>query len=389
MVHKKNEPAKFIEIFSGQASKSGHDSCGDVISYVRTPEATTAILCDGLGSGVKANLAATMCPARLTELLRLDFPLRHACERVVRTMHHARTGDIPFSAFSVARIRIDGFATILTYEMPAPILIEEGVSYVRKPYFTPLGSEVVGELSLMLKSDDTLTLTSDGVSQAGLGGGQYRMGWTMDGANAHINALLNNGITMEAVPDELLKQVRLISGGIYGDDTSVLMLFCRPASQLNVLTGLPENAVKDDEVIKDFVKLSGRKAVCGSTTAEVVGRVMRKPVKAYQLSQAYYQPPQYSIDGFDMVSEGAVTLNQAYNIIDADWGGCDLHSCVADLCRLMKSADCVNFWVGKATNAGHQDLVFKQMNILPRVKIVERLADKLKGMGKLVTVRYV
>jgi hypothetical protein len=389
MAHKKHEPAKFIEILSAQSSKTGRDACGDVISYERSPEATTAILCDGLGSGIKANLAATMCASRLTELLRLDFSLRHACERVVATMHKARTGDIPFSAFSIVRIRIDGFATILTYEMPPPLLIENGVSYCLKPHFLTLGNEVVSEFSLMLKPADSIMLTSDGISQAGLGGGQYKMGWTMDGASLYVNSLLNSGILLNDIPGELLKQARLISGGIFGDDTSVLALSCRQASLLNILTGLPDNAVKDDEVIKNFYKLNGKKAVCGSTTAEVVGRVLRKPVKAFQLSQAYYQPPQYAIDGFDLVSEGAITLNQAYNILDADWGGCDLHSCVADLCRLMKESDCINFWVGTATNLGHQDLVFKQMNIMPRVKIVERLADKLKGMGKLVTVQYV
>jgi hypothetical protein len=382
------ELEKYIDIVELQAAKIGNDICGDVIVCQRTPEATTVILCDGLGSGVKANLVATMTAARLAELLRLDFSLRHACQRVIATMHAARTEDVPFAAFTVARIRRDGYATVLVYEMPPPLLIEDGLASVQGLHFSSLGYEVVGELSIMVKPQDVLVFVSDGVSQAGLGSQQYRLGWTVGGASVYMNDLLSNGVMVKDIPNELFKNIRSISAGGYGDDTSVVMLSCRESSLLQILTGLPENRIKDDIAVKGFNLLSGKKAICGSTTAEVVGRVLERKVEAFKFSQTYYQPPQYAIGGFELVSEGAITLNQAYNILDADWSGRDLHSCVLDLCCLMKEADCINFWVGGAVNSEHQDLVFKQMNILPRRKIVGLLADKLKSMGKLVTVEY-
>ena len=101
---KKTENVKYIETLVRQLPKSGQEVCGDVFEYERTAEATTVVLCDGLGSGIKANIAAIMCASRLKELFRLGFSIRHASEKVVETMHKARSSDIPFSAFTVVKI---------------------------------------------------------------------------------------------------------------------------------------------------------------------------------------------------------------------------------------------------------------------------------------------
>jgi hypothetical protein len=44
--------------------------------------------------------------------------------------------------------------------------------------------------------------------------------------------------------------------------------------------------------------------------------------------------------------------------------------------------------VGKAQNKGHNAVIFRQLGILPRLRIIPLLAEKLKRSGKLVLVRY-
>lgn len=387
MCPKKTESIKYIETLVKQFPKSGQEICGDVFEYERNSEATTVILCDGLGSGVKANLAAIMCASRLKELIRLGFSIRHACEKVVQTMHKARTSDIPFSAFTVVKILKDGYTTIISYEMPQNILIEENVAYVNKPRFSTLGSEVIAELNLMLKTNHSLLLVSDGVSQAGLGQ-TYKMGWTVEKMNVFINSCLHSGCLLKDIPGEITLEARKVSLNRFGDDTSVVMLNCRQATVVNIFTGPSETMNKDEELVKKFMKVLGKKIVCGSTTAEIFSRVLHKTVKLANISQGYHQPPQYQIEGLDIVTEGAITLNQVYNIIDEQWDTKVMHSTVMDMCVMLKKADCINFWVGKSSNAAHQDLIFKQMNILPRMKVVNLLADKLRLQGKLVTIQY-
>jgi hypothetical protein len=111
-------------------------------------------------------------------------------------------------------------------------------------------------------------------------------------------------------------------------------------------------------------------------------------VKSKPLSDAYYKPPQYEISGIDLVTEGVLTLNQAYNILEDDPDSYEQDSCVSGLCMLMRSADAVNLLVGTAANPGHQNIVFRQMGVLPRPVIVQKICEKLKKMGKLVTIEY-
>ena len=58
-----------VEVIKSQSAKNNAAICGDVIAEERKKNSTTVILSDGLGSGVKANIYATMSAARLKELI--------------------------------------------------------------------------------------------------------------------------------------------------------------------------------------------------------------------------------------------------------------------------------------------------------------------------------
>ncbi|MBP7528111.1 MAG: SpoIIE family protein phosphatase, partial [Syntrophorhabdaceae bacterium] len=172
-----DEPRKYVEIANAQAAKKPGGICGDFIITERTAEATTTIVADGIGTGIKARVAAVMCASRLMELIRVGFTLREACHKIVDTMHAARTTDIPFSAFSVCRVLVSGHATVMSYEIPSPILINNRLAaYLPKQRIFPMGLEMIGEVNCVLEYGDGIVMVSDGVSQAGLGQ-QYRLGW--------------------------------------------------------------------------------------------------------------------------------------------------------------------------------------------------------------------
>ena len=67
-----------FEVKVDQASKRPDMPCGDVVVCDKNQNATTVIICDGIGSGVKANIFATMCAARVKELLKRGFSPLHA-----------------------------------------------------------------------------------------------------------------------------------------------------------------------------------------------------------------------------------------------------------------------------------------------------------------------
>jgi len=100
----------------------------------------------------------------------------------------------------------------------------------------------------------------------------------------------------------------------------------------------------------------------------------------------FSKPPEYFMEGIDYAAEGAVTLNQLYNIIDEDRSRFDERSVVTSICEMMQDADIIRIYLGDAHNEGHGSIVFRQTGILPREVIVPLIVEKLLSKGKIVSV---
>ena len=370
-----------------QEKKYNQNVCGDYYLIHRTAKQTIFILTDGIGSGIKANIAAIMCANRLLTLMQSGISLIESCEKVVAMMHKARTTNVPFAAFTIAKILNNGNYTILSYESPAPILIEGTDAQQLKQRFFTLSKEVVSEVTGLLKPNQSIALVSDGVTQAGLGIIKG-LGWGTEGLLKYLNNKLKTSQDPKEIMQGTLNRVYELSQNIHRDDISMALLTCNHAKVLNILTG-PATYKRDDKKLIDaFINNGGHKIVCGSTTAEIVSRVLNKPVEVVKISPAFDQPPQYDIEGVDIVTEGAVTLNQVYNILEESEDTYNKESCVSVIAELMKEADIIKFYIGGAVNPGHKEITFKQLGVLPRKTIVNLLVNKLKKMGKTVTEYY-
>jgi len=376
-----------VEVAAHQSPKKPLDPCGDFFRYHRTPVATTIVCADGIGSGVKANIAAVMCASRLFELLARDFSLREAFSSVAHTMTAAMGSDLPFVAFNVARILTDGRTTILSYESPPPIFIGRRRAQLLTQRTVNLEQAVVGEAQCHLEFGEGLLLCSDGITQAGLGAGLAN-GWEASGVCQHINDLLADGVALPQIPTELHNRARELWGRAAGDDCTVVLATCRPGQTVNVFTGPPANRAQDGAVCFRFLHAAGSKVVCGATTAKLVATSLGQRLQVEQ-STGLIAPPSYRLPGIDLVTEGAVTLNQAYNLLDTDPTTYAEESGVTQLCALLRGADRVNFLLGGARNAAAGDTAFRQQGILPRETIIHLIAEKLRGAGKLVVMETV
>jgi hypothetical protein len=161
-----------------------------------------------------------------------------------------------------------------------------------------------------------------------------------------------------------------------GDDCTAVGAICRWGRALNILTGPPRDRSHDSEVVSRFLLAEGAKVVCGATTAELVARVLGTQLAADSESPSLVAPPKYVLTGVDLVTEGAVTLNQVYNVLDADSAAFDEESGVTEPHDLLVGAD----------NPAHEHTSFRQRGILPRRTIVGLLAARLDAAGKLVSI---
>jgi hypothetical protein len=374
-----------VEVNTSITPKRPGQPSGDVVRVARSPGWTTVICCDGMGSGIRANVAATLHASRLLELEKQGISLRDAFARVVGTIHEDRGKTPMYAAMAVARILHSGEATVLTYDMPAPILAGTLHASLLPQRLFHADAALLGETNCYLGDGEGLCLVSDGITQAGIGK-QFRDGWGGEQAARYLDSLLARKLPIERVPDELGSRARQHWGDKLGDDCTVVLAHCRPGKQLSILTGPPYHPSADHEFVERFLSTPGWKVVCGATTAKIVARHLGKELEMEQNENTLVAPPSYRLDGIDLVTEGAITLTQVYNILEEDPSRYEEWSGVTQLCDLLRDADRIHFFVGTASNPGNTSIAFQQKGILPRIRTVPLIRDRLTKAGKLVVV---
>ena len=380
--------------------------CGDMLATLRTSTGTTIICADGIGSGIRARVAAQMCVSRLIESLQQQISLRTVFQSVVASMQNCRDTQKNFAAFSIARVRSDSYATVLSYDAPLPIMVSrQGATLLAHRPF-PLSDGLAMESNCQLDKGEGFLLMSDGITQAGLGYGANTE-WTSEGVVHFINNKIFNNKTgpqldLSLIPD-LIHQEALLRwrGGIggrtvsdavrhsFGDDCSVILGLCRKGQTVNILTGPPLNREDDTATFNRFLELPGMKVVCGGTTSKLVARRLNVPLEMESEPSNPITPPRYAIKGMDLVTEGAVTLNQVYNILEEDIASLQETSVVTELRLLLLRADRINIIVGLSDNSANTGILFRQRGVLSRRVLIPLLAEKLRQEGKLVNVDFV
>lgn len=377
-----------VEAIISQESKKIGKPCGDVVIVNRSKNSTDIIVCDGLGSGINANIFAVMCASRLKELLSCGFSLRKAFKSLAKTMSEAPQKDLPYSAFSIARILSNGVASVLSFDMPPPIIISSRYASLPKQSIHVRGVSVIAEANFTLSPYESILLISDGIAQAGIGKGLSE-GLKIEGVIDHINAILPRGVSIKDLPELVRLKAKELWLGKPEDDSTAVLASCRKGAVVNIFTGAPSLPEKDDLIVKKFINQEGYKIICGGTTSKIVSRHLNAPLEIKESYKDSISPPAYAIKGINLVTEGAVSLNQLYNILDANPYMLDKKNPVSELFYFLKTADRINFTVGLSVNPASSDISFVQQRILPRRKIIPLIADKLREEGKLVVIEYV
>jgi len=373
-----------LEDYSFQMCKDGHRHCGDKTTVVRREDATVAIVADGIGSGVPANLAATLVTEYLLGLLKDGFSTTEAAKACLRALRSARLNRGPWAAFSVVRVSTDGRAHVVSYESPFPLLLTqsgpEEMEYAPRYW----EGEVAYEAQTYVRTNEALLVFTDGVTQAGLGRGLPK-GWGESGVLKYLNESgLNRPELACEIPPAVVRQAASLNGNRPSDDITVLALFARRPRVLHVLTGPPARREDTEKVLSAFAAVEGTKVVCGGTTTLLLAKHMGVEPRVHP--GQYGAPAYYELQGVALACEGTVTLNRVNNIFDEPELASEAGYGASRLLELLSASDEIHFWVGQATNAAHLTTL-RPAGVLSRNEVVASLAEKLKRAGKLTVIK--
>ncbi len=176
----------FIKIGKSCIKKFGENAFGDsiLIKRYKDSDKVTAVLSDGLGSGIKANILSVMTSTMLMGFADNNADLIKSAEIVMNSLPVCKVRNISYSTFSIISVDNEGDVNVIEEGNPDFIYVNNGKTMDLTPEIIDSKTFKDRHLKIYnftLHKNDVLVFVSDGVTQAGLASEQLKEGITRDG----------------------------------------------------------------------------------------------------------------------------------------------------------------------------------------------------------------
>jgi hypothetical protein len=379
-----NDPL-FIESGGANICKHGEILCGDSLGVVPIEGGKLMVLSDGLGSGVKANILATLTTKIAMRLMERGLPLEEVVETLTDTLPECKVRKIAYSTFTLLKVMDDGSVYLAEFDNPPTFFLKRGYVSQLKYRDKVIGTRKIREARVHVEAGDWLVTVSDGEIHAGIGG-LLNLGWDWEKIAKFLETQVYDEVSAQKVAQILVDQAKQLYEGRPGDDTTAGVLKIRPKRYASFMIGPPVKREDDVAVVERFLAIPGRKIVSGGTTAGILGKILGRDIVVDLSTMTNKIPPTGKLEGIDLVSEGVHTVNHALEILERT---SDIEQLVGKrdgankLAWEFLYADTVNIFLGQAINPAHlnpnlpQEMGFKSRS-------VQAIANFLREKGKEV-----
>lgn len=372
--------------------------CGDKVEMLETEDSNIMILADGMGSGVKANILATLTSKILGTMFLNGATLEECVDTIVQTLPVCQVRQVAYSTFSILQVFHNGDAYLVEFDNPGCIFIRDGVLQEIPRDIREVEGKKINEFRFKVKKGDALILMSDGTIHAGVGE-LLNFGWLWEDIAKYAVKEYYRTISAARLAGALCHACDELYQFRPGDDTTVAVMRIIDSKSVHLMTGPASNPADDVRMVRDFMSDdTAKKIVSGGTSSTIVARVLDKEL---DVSLEYVDPeipPIAYIEGVDLVTEGVLTLNRVLHLIRRYVKNETINEDFfleldkkngASMVAKMLIEDCteVHMFVGKAINSAYQNpnLPF---DLGIRQNLVEQLKRAIEEMGKKVTVTY-
>ena len=387
----------FIDAAYNSINKYGEEICGDHIEQVNLKDSKILVLSDGLGSGVKANILATLTSKIAATMLKEGSTLEETIDTIVHTLPICSERKLAYSTFTIIKVYRNGEVYVAEFDNPSIFLLRNGRAIPIVKTKRIINGKTILESKFRLDRESLLVAVSDGVVHAGVGV-NLDLGWEWHNVKQYLKELSLSEKTASTVTERVLSQCQKLYNNKAGDDTTVIAVKIRERETINLLTGPPKNPQSDFAVIQKILRAEGKVVVCGGTTANIVAKQMGCEVEIDLSTMTPDIPPIAYIPNIALTTEGVITINKAVGLlklyIEAPWTiklkklfqEKNAASMLAKL--LLEDCDKLNIWMGQAVNPAHQEENFS-MNFDFKSHQIHELARLVKSLGREVHIYYI
>jgi len=388
----------FVDVAWESLSKHGEELCGDWVKITTTPHSFIVVLSDGLGSGVKANILATLTAQIASSMFEQGAWVEEVIDTLVETLPECQVRKLAYATFAMLKIRHGREAYLVEYDSPPLILVRNGQVVELPMKEQVVHGRTVREAHFDLQENDYMVMISDGYVHAGVGG-LYRLGWGWKNIATSVRRWVQTGGDVYELNRAMTRTCLKLYDGKPGDDATVVSMHVRRAVNATILTGPPANKDQDAVAVSKLMSAEGIKVICGGTTAQVAARVLGQELKVEwvppsQRSGASQRkkgsPPIAHLEGVDLVTEGILTLGQAVELLEKAQ---NVHDLLSDedaptrLARILLSADKIRLIVGTALNPNQVADLIRGESM--RMVYIKELVRQLELRNKEVKVERI
>lgn len=388
-----------IEVDIQQLNRHGQVVCGDVFNSrrIKAEGRSILVLSDGIGHGVKANVLAT-----LTASMALNYTSFHTKPEVaanifMRALPKSIDGKESYATFTIIEIEENNTVRIINYDNPRSIIFRKGQVYNPVEFQIPIRGDENANKILRIREftpilEDRILFMTDGITQSGLGSSKFPTGWGLENISRFAESQIAREFEISAtkLARKVLNQASMNDAFEIRDDASCGVVYFRKPREFMLITGPPFYKIKDAEFVKRIKEFPGKKIICGGTTAEIIAREMNLDIDIQHRFSEKTLPPAAKMKGFEIVTEGILTLGRVEEILESYANQTRLgDSPPEEVARLLIQHDIIHIIVGTRINWAHQD-PDQPVELEIRKFVVKRIVQLLeKRYFKKVTVEMV